>query len=152
MNDPIRGKVARVLNSREVALNVGSNDGVELDMCFKIMDRKLEGIRDPDSNQLLGSIERPKVQVKVTHVQEKLSLASTYRTTKVNKGGSGSWEFGMLSKALLPPNWETKYETLKTDEKTWEDLDERESFVKVGDPVVQVLQLSDGGEILVADT
>ena len=62
------------------------------------------------------------------------------------------WEFGMLSKALLPPNWETKYETLKTDEKTWEDLDERESFVKVGDPVVQVLLLSDGGEILVADT
>ena len=30
----------------------------------------------------------------------------------------------------------TKYETLKTDEKTWEDLSESESYVKTGDPVV----------------
>ena len=146
MNDPIRGKVARVLNSREIALNVGSNDGVELEMCFNIMDIKLEDIRDPDTKQLLGSIERPKVQVKVTHVQEKLSLASTFRTTRVNTGGSGLG-MGMLSQALLPPNWVTKYETLKTDQKTWEDLDERESFVNVGDPAVQALPPITDGEI-----
>ena len=40
---------------------------------------------------------------------------------------------------LMPPEWTTDYvETLKTEEKTWEDLDEEESYVKVGDPVVQV--------------
>ena len=148
MSDPIRGKVARILNSREVALNVGANDGVELDMCFNILDRKLEDILDPDSKQQLGSIERPKVQVKVTYVQDKLSLASTFRTTQVNTGGTGSLGFGVLSRALLPPKWETKYETFKTDVNTWEDLDERESFVKVGDPVVQVLHTNTEDEFL----
>ncbi len=40
----------------------------------------------------------------------------------------------------MPPKWVTKYETLKTEEKTWEDLDEEASYVKVGDPVIQVQQ------------
>lgn len=39
---------------------------------------------------------------------------------------------------LMPPKWVTKYETLKTDEKIWEDLNEEESYVKIGDPVCQV--------------
>ena len=33
----------------------------------------------------------------------------------------------------------TRQETLKTSEKTWEDLDEKESYVKTGDPVVQII-------------
>jgi hypothetical protein len=40
----------------------------------------------------------------------------------------------------MPPRWITKYETLRTEEKTWEDLDEKDSYVKVGDPVVQVIE------------
>ena len=44
MADLIRGKVARVLNSREVALNVGLNNGVEVGMCFDILDPKGEDI------------------------------------------------------------------------------------------------------------
>ena len=41
---------------------------------------------------------------------------------------------------MLMPKKVTKYETLKTEEKTWEHLDEEDSYVKVGDPVIQVLQ------------
>ena len=53
-------------------------------------------------------------------------------------GGAGL-EFTGLSRALMPPEWVTKYETLKTDEKTWEDLKvEGQSSVQTGDPVVQV--------------
>lgn len=154
MSDLIRGKVARVLNSREVALNIGYVDGVKPDMCFDIMDRKLEHIRDPDSGEVLGSIERPKVQVKVIHIQEKLSLASTFKATRVNTGGYAGYslaDIGVLTRALIPPRWETKYETLKTDEKTWEDLEESESFVNVGDPVVQILPSSNESEIIVDD-
>lgn len=36
-------------------------------------------------------------------------------------------------------SWVTRYETLKTREETWEDLEEEDSYVKTGDPVVQVL-------------
>lgn len=137
MADMIRGKVARVLNSREVAINVGREHGVALDMYFDIMDPVYEDIRDPDTKELLGSIGRPKIRVKVTRVEEKISLASTYRKWRVNVGGSSG--FGALSQVLMPPKWITKHETLKTEEKTWEALDEEKSFVKTGDPVVQVI-------------
>ena len=33
--EPIHGKVARVLNSREVAVNKGSDAGVKIGMIFK---------------------------------------------------------------------------------------------------------------------
>ena len=37
MTQPIRGKIARVLNSREVAINKGADDGVKIGMVFKIL-------------------------------------------------------------------------------------------------------------------
>lgn len=144
MSESIRGKVARVLNSREIALSVGSSDGVVVGMYFDVMDPKGEDITDPDTGKVLGSIERPKVRVQITKVQEKLSVASTYRKTKKNVGGSMS-DFGSLSRVLMPPKWVTKYETLKTEEKTWEDLDEEQSYVKIGDPIVQVIEEIDVG-------
>lgn len=136
MINPIRGKVARVLNSREIAINVGSEKGVDVGMHFDVLDPKYENIRDPDTHELLGSIERPKVRVQVIKVQEKLSIASTYRKKKINVGGT----FGVsLSEFLMPPEWRTKYETLKTEEQDWEDIDAKESYVNVGDPVAQVI-------------
>ena len=141
MSEPIRGKVAQVLNSREIAINVGTEHGVEKGMYFDVVDPKGEDIRDPDTGEILGSLERPKVRVQVVIVQPRLSVASTFRKSKVNMGGDGGLTFSgiySLSRQLMPPNWVTKYETLKTAEKTWEDLEEKESYVKVGDPVVQV--------------
>jgi hypothetical protein len=141
MRDPIRGKVARVLNSRELALNLGSEHGVRIGMFFDILDPKGDNITDPDTGEIIGSIERAKVRVKVVSVQARLSVASTYKKERVNIGGSGSLVgFGSsgLSKLFLPPEYITQYETLKTQERTWEDLSEDESYVKSGDPVVEV--------------
>ena len=139
MTEPIRGKVAQLLNSREVALNIGAEQGVVVGMRFDIMEP--EGINDPDTGESLGAIDRPKVRVQVAYVQEKLSVATTYRTERVNIGGTfDSWATrGSFSRALMPPRWITKYETLKTEEKTWEDLDEEASVVKTGDRVIQVI-------------
>ena len=38
MTKPIRGKVARVLNTREIAINVGTANGVTVGMYFDVMD------------------------------------------------------------------------------------------------------------------
>ena len=145
---PIRGKVARILNSRELAINVGSADGVVVGMYFDVLDTKGEDIRAPDSGEVLGSIERPKVRVRVVKVQDSLSVASTYKARKINVGGQGlSLGAGStFSDLFMPPKYVTKYETLKTDEKTWEDLDEQQSYVKTGDPVVQVVAELDVGQ------
>ena len=138
----IRGRVARILSSRELALNIGLKEGVELDMLFDVLDPTSENIRDPDTGAMIGSLYRPKVRVKIVVVQENISVASTYRTKNVNIGGTGSGlSWGTL---MSPPKWVREHETLKTEEATWEDLDEKDSYVATGDPVVQVLSDEDG--------
>jgi hypothetical protein len=137
MTNPIRGKVARVLNSRELALNIGSEHGVRKGMLFDVIDLKGEDIVDPDTGDIIGSLERPKVRVRIISVQNRLSVASTYKKERVNIGGAGIGT-STFSQLFLRPEYVTQHETLKTEEKTWEDLSEEESYVKHGDPVVQV--------------
>ncbi len=142
MTDPIRGRVAKILNSRELAINIGATHGVKIGMYFDVLDQEHENISDPETGEILGSIERPKVTVKVVSVRDRFAVATTFKTKRVNVGGSSN--FGLLasglSEALMPPKWVTKYETLKTEEVTWENLKEEESYVKTGDPVIQVFR------------
>ena len=138
---PIRGKVARVLNEREIAINRGTANGVTIGMYFDVMDVHNENIIDPDTDEVLGPIERSKVRVEVTHVQEKLSVAKTYRGKQVNIGGSGGLgSLGPFARALMPSEWITKYETLKKTGETVSELDEENSYVNIGDLVVQVIE------------
>ena len=46
-----------------MVINVGSNNGVVVGMRFDVMDTKGQDVQDPDTGELLGSIERPKVRV-----------------------------------------------------------------------------------------
>jgi len=85
--DLIRGKVARILTSRQLALNVGSEAGVKIGMMFDVLDPKGDDIADPDTGELLGSVYRPKVRVEVVEVQDHLSVAQTYKKRRVNRGG-----------------------------------------------------------------
>ena len=140
----IRGKVARILSTRELALNVGLAHGVKLDMLFDVMDETSGNIQEPDTGEILGSVYRPKVRVKIVEVQEKLSVARTFRSKNVNVGGTGLTLNAWASLFATPPKWIREYETLKTQEATWEDLDEKDSYVATGDPVVQVLNDEDG--------
>ena len=139
-SEPIRGKVARVLSAREVALNVGKKNGVEPGMLFDILSTTGYEVQDPDTGVVIGSIDRPKVRVKITKVQDELSVAATYVSKRVNIGGTAEI-FGMSSlvATLRPPQWVDRVETLKTDQSNFEELDEKESYVTTGDPVVQVV-------------
>lgn len=139
---PIRGKVARILSSRELALNIGAKHGVRLGMRFDVLDRKGEGITDPETHEELGSVIRPKVRVKVTLVEDRLSVASTYRTREVNVGGAGLGNLG-FSNLFQPEKWVKRTETLKATDHSWEELDEAGSFVKIGDTVQQVVGSDD---------
>ena len=143
---PIRGKVASILTSRQLALTVGKRDGVAPGMKFDVLDPKGEDIADPDTGDVLGSLQRPKVRVRVSQVEDRISVAETFRSHNVNVGGAGiglGLSQTLFSRWLLPPEWVERHETLKTTEKTWEDLDESESYVKTGDPVIEVLENPD---------
>jgi hypothetical protein len=136
---PIEGRVAKILNARELVINRGSDDGVERGMRFEVLDPKLEDITDPSTGESLGGIDRPKVSVEVTRVAERLAIARTFRSKRRNIGGTGNFGLSSLAKQFEPPKYQTRYETLKTDESTWEDLDESKSFVKTGDPVREIV-------------
>jgi hypothetical protein len=142
MATPITGKVARILNDRDIALNIGTDQGVSIGMFFDVLDTAGEEIRDPETNELLGSVDRVKVRVKVTRVQEKLSVASTFEKVRVNIGGEGVG-ISTFSSLLMPPKYVVKYKTLRLDETTRGEISESQSYVKIGDPVEQVLSSVD---------
>jgi hypothetical protein len=138
---PIEGKVAKVLNARELALNIGSMDGVRRGMKFDVIDPKGEDIKDPNTGASLGSLGYVKVRLEVSRVAgEHLSLAETEGHT-VNVGGNFQMgQVNYLSQMFLPPQYETRYPSLKTPPGGREEIDEEESFVKAGDPVVEAME------------
>ena len=76
-------------------------------MYFDVLDAHYEDIKDPDTGEVLGSFERPKVRVKIIHVQEKSSLATTCTATleRVNIGWH-HWKnisLGPFARSLMPP-------------------------------------------------
>ena len=138
--DLIKGKVAKIVDSREMVINVGQHSGVTIDMRFNILSPKRQDIKDPDSQEIIGSIERVKIRVKVTKVHDQISIARTYRKRKVNVGGVGTLpSIDSWRDIIDPPKWIDQTEIIKTRESTLEQIKEQEDYVKIGDLVVQVL-------------
>lgn len=127
--DPIRGKVAKVISSREVALNIGKTSDVQEGMLFDIVVPSTLEITDPETGEVLGTVQpRAKARVRVFSVSDRFSLATTYRTESF--GGiqlRGDLAFGR------------RVETLKTRDTLDEAFTDQGSYVTAGDRVVQVI-------------
>ena len=139
-NDRIKGKVSGVLNERELSINIGSKHGVHRGMKFKILADKPMEIRDPDSNELLGNIDREKVQVQASEVYEKFSICKTFRKSIVGSfslSGFTDWAEKFSPRQEIP-------ETLKADDSALPPpLSEEESYVKKGDRVIQIIEVEE---------
>lgn len=127
----IEGKVARILNARTLVINRGSTAGVTVGMQFAILNSRGADIKDPDTGEVIGSVELPKVIVKVVQVHENVAVASTFREFKT--AGIGNIFEQLYGGAGV--------ETLRTDEKRLdqEELTESQSYVRAGDSAVQIL-------------
>ncbi len=77
-------KVATVLDDRRVALNVGSDLGVQEGDDVTLWDTV--EVKDPDTSKPLGVVRLPKLALQVEHVQELLSVAKI-PTEAVNFSG-----------------------------------------------------------------
>ncbi len=136
MAERLTAKVAEILTGQELVLSKGSDDGVQVGMRFAVLNRKGAEIKDPDSGEVLGSVELEKTLVKVVRLHRRLSVARTFRQVR-----SGGGVFGMgtqLAQIFDTPRRDN--ESLLTDErKLREELDERDSYVKIGDLAVQVV-------------
>lgn len=122
----ITAKVARILNSTDVALNRGSAAGIDIGMRFAVLSDAGADIKDPDTGEILDSVSIAKTLVKIISVTEKLSVGRTFR--KYESFGIGS----ALTRGT------TRVETLRSDESSLQqELDPKKSKVKVGDSVIQ---------------
>jgi hypothetical protein len=128
----VRGKVAAVLDERELAINVGSTGGVKLGMKFKVLADAAQ-VFDPDTNEVLGIVRREKVRVEAVMVRKRMSICRTYRTT-----GMYITEFLNLSKSAMDLK---SPERLKAQDSAYlSKLSEEESYVKRGDEVVELTE------------
>ncbi len=124
----IRGKIAQILDSRRIVINVGASNGVSFGMTFQVLNPKGEAIRDPDTQQLLGSVESPMAQVCIVEVQEHLSVATTTFANPTIVPAS----LGPFARLLMPREWIIKHETFGVGL----------AQVNVGDPVVQIPEVA----------
>lgn len=128
----LEGKVAQVMNERELVVNIGAHDGVSRGMRFAVLAPEPIVIRDPDTGDELGVVDRPKVRVRATVVSERFTICSTYETR---------WVGDVLGAGLFDPKSPARQETktLRASDSSYPPpLSPEESYINIGDRVVQI--------------
>ncbi len=134
---PIEGKVASVLNERELAINIGLEHGVQVGMKFQVLAEKPTEILDPATGEMHGMLHREKVRVKILEVREQFSICKTYRKRYVR--GNALYDMLSVTSFMVEQSREI-VETLKAEDSSLPPpLSEEESYVKKGDRVIQLL-------------
>jgi hypothetical protein len=139
--DRIVGKVARITSDRELIINRGAEHGVDEGMRFIVKGEPVD-VPDPDTGESLGQVTSVKVIVQIREVDSKFAIARTFRSRRVNLGGSSSGP-GSIAGMFQPPKWETRVETLRRNPKADAPLSEVDSIVQVGDIVESLLDGED---------
>ncbi len=124
----IQTRIAKIVSPTKVILAAGADQGVQEGMEFVIYELS-DPVLDPETGDSLGRLELHKARVRVSQVQERLSVAIT--------------PLRQVQRRLFPELWtgtvtETVNERLPLDESTATALAEPELTVKVGDLVRSV--------------
>ena len=123
----IEGKVAKVLNSRELIVNKGGEDGVRTGMKFHVQGTI--AIVDPDSKEELGQITRPKISVEVIEVEPRFSIARTFETYE-------AFNPAAHAASLLGTAFQRRPRRIRAGRDN--NFEEEVVSVSVGDQVVQI--------------
>lgn len=135
----IQGKVAAILNSRDLVINKGANDDVSEGMLFQVTEPNVL-IEDPDSGVALGVLAMDKIRVRVFEVHPQFSLAKTYETysarepstferTMANVVSTTGRTVTRVRKIIMEPEGQ-KTVTIGVEGST----------VNIGDPAVQIAE------------
>ncbi len=132
----IKGKVAAVLNERDLVINKGSDDSVLEGMLFQVRQPDFR-ITDPDSGAELGVIARDKIKVRVVEVHPQFSVAKTYETYP-----APAFSISKRSSAIFPNRTATRVRKiiLEPDGQKTDTIGVEGSTIRIGDPVVQITE------------
>ena len=132
----IRGKVAAILNERDLVINKGGDDKVSEGMLFQVTQPDVP-IVDPESGDNLGVLLRDKIKVKVFEVHPKFSVAKTYETYSARVPS-------MYEQAEQASRGHTVTRVRKiivgSPERRTDTIGLEGSTVNVGDPVIQITE------------
>lgn len=128
---PLVGKVATLVNERELVINIGTVEGVRPKMKFRVLAAAPVEVRDPDSGEPLGTIEREKVRVQAIDIQENFTVCQTYETLRR----------GPLAPAMGAELLEAGgVRTLRRGDRGYvPPITEKESYVAIGDLVEEIV-------------
>jgi len=133
MSSPLKGKIVKILTPVKVVINLGLKQGVKKDMRFIIYDEG-DMIYDPDTNTPIEKLEIVKGEVTVTHVQELVSVAESFKIVEKVYNPN----IRAIMSAFQPEVQETKEWAPLTVEKT-EESSIILPIVKVGDLVREII-------------
>ena len=133
---PIQGKVAAILNERDLVINKGRNDGVSEGMPFQVTQPDVP-IRDPDSGADLGVLTRDKIKVKVFDVHPHFSVAKTYETYSARVPSEVQQAMARFAGRTVT---RVRKILAESSEQEGDTIGQEGSTVYVGDPVVQITE------------
>src|SRR4051794_17442712 len=110
----LEGRVAEVLNERELVVNIGSTAGVKRGMRFAVLAATALVVRDPDTGAELGTIDREKIRVEATEVEPRFAVCATYEKTVTGRELLGMQSLATITAMteMFQPRREV-YKTLK---------------------------------------
>lgn len=138
----VQGKVAMILNDREVVINRGKEHGVELGTRYKVVETVQ--VKDPDTKETIGTIEREKIRFEIAHLEPAMSIARTYET--YTYGGHPAFrDNDSLRRHLNPsanimPRTDVKRIRPSSQESTGENTGPDAVPIEIGDVVVEVTE------------
>lgn len=133
--EPLVGRVAQVLNARELVINIGSDAGVKPGARFAVLAEAPLEVKDPQTGQVLDTVDREKTRVEASEVRERITVCRTYRMI----GTPPLFDLSPLASVSLAVRGNQRPETLHVEDSSLPPpLPERQSYVKINDRVIQV--------------
>jgi hypothetical protein len=140
----IHGKVAAILNERDLVINRGRDDGVSEGMLFNVSEPNVS-IKDPDSGVELGVLTREKIKVRVFEVHSHFSVAKTYETYAVAEppalAQAGALFVTAMERSFQPRNvTRVRRILLEPAAQKTVTIGVEGSTVNIGDPVTEITE------------
>ena len=76
-------KVKKIISDKRIVINAGKNE-VQTGDILRVIEKNSEEIVDPDTNEVLGTLDYIKATITVEYVYEHMSICKNYETKTVN--------------------------------------------------------------------
>lgn len=120
-------KIIKILSEYEVVINAGSDDGIEVNQHFNILDDEKRLLTDPDTGDILDEFTGYKAELIVKRVEKKYAICRTPR--------SSSDSISLLAQSMSLGLTKSQQEKLNVSEYDIDNIFSKytNSIVKIGD-------------------